>query len=104
MSVSRWWRSYDFYVDSSDGILKRAKNGTDKARKRAKEQRRQRLALEQSKVSSINLAPGSDLRQLSGIWFAVNCKVAPDGNELSKQERQLSSKELRQHSLVNQAL
>ena len=37
MSVSRWWRSYDFYVDPGDGLLKRAKTLTDKARKRAKD-------------------------------------------------------------------
>jgi hypothetical protein len=103
MSVSRWWRSYDFYVDPGDGILKRAKNDTDKARKRAKEQRRQRLAREQSRVDRIILTPGSDLRQLSGIWFSVNYTVTPDGNELIKQKRQLSSKELRQRNLVNQA-
>ena len=55
MSVSRWWRSYDFYVDPRDGILKRAKADTDKARKRAKERRRQRLALsaEQSQQDQI---------------------------------------------------
>ena len=87
MSVSGWWRSYDFYVDPLDGILKRAKNDTDKARKRAKEQRRQRLALEQRKISRIDLAPGSDLRRLSGIWFAVNYTVTPDGNELITQKR-----------------
>jgi hypothetical protein len=104
MSVSRWWGSCDIYVDPGDGILKRAKNDTDKARKRAKEQRRQRLAREQSKVSRINLAPGLDLRRLNGIWFAVDYTVTPDGNELIKQKRQLSSKELRQHNLVNQAL
>jgi hypothetical protein len=33
MNVSGWWRSYDFYVDPGDGLLKRAKNDTDKARK-----------------------------------------------------------------------
>ncbi len=104
MYVSSWWRSYAFYVDPRDGILKRAKNDTDKARKRAKERRRQRLALEQSRVNRIPLAPGSDLRQLSGIWFAVNYTVTRDGNELIKQKRQLSSKELRQHNLVNLAL
>ena len=104
MSVSRWWRSYDFYVDPRDGILKRAKNDTDKARKRAKEQRRQRVALEQSKISRINLAPGSDLRRLNGIWFAVAYAVTPEGYELIKQKRQLSSKELRQRHLTNQAL
>jgi len=104
MSVSRWWRSYDFYVDPRDGILKRAKNETDKARKRAKEQRRRRLALEQTKVNRIRLAPGSDLRRLRGIWFALNYTVTPEGSELIKQKRQLSSKELRQRHLTNQAL
>jgi hypothetical protein len=33
----------------------------------------------------------------------VNYTVAPDGNELIKQKRQLSSKELRQRHLVNQS-
>jgi hypothetical protein len=102
MSVSRWWRSYDFYVDPRNGILKRAKALTDKARKRAKEQRRQRLALEQRKISRVNLAPGLDLRQRNGIWFTVNYTVTSDANELIKQKRQLSTKELRQRHLVNQ--
>jgi hypothetical protein len=104
MNVSRWWRSYDFYVDPRDGILKRVKEDTDKARKRAKERRRQRLALDRSKIGRINLAPGSDLRQLNGIWFAVNYAVAPDGNELITRKRQLSTKELRHRNLTNQTV
>jgi hypothetical protein len=104
MSVSRWWRSYDFYVDPRDGILKRAKNDTDKARKRAKEPRRQRLALAQSEVNKIKLASGSDLRRLNGIWFVMNYSVSPDGTEVISQKRQLSTKELRQRNLVNQAV
>ncbi len=103
MVVSRWWRSYDFYVDPHDGILKRAKADTDKARKRAKEQRRQRLALAQSQINKIKLAPGSDLRRLNGIWFLVNYSVSPAGTEIIIQKRQLSTKELRQRNLINQA-
>ena len=82
--------------------LKRAKTLTDKARKRAKEQRRQQLALEERKISRVNLAPGLDLRQLNGIWFTVNYTVTSDGSELIKQKRQLSTRELRQRHLVNQ--
>ncbi|MSP38547.1 MAG: hypothetical protein EXR70_08670 [Deltaproteobacteria bacterium] len=104
MVASRWRRSYDFYVDPQDGILKRAKADTDKARKRAKEQRRQRIAVAQSKVNNIQLAPGSDLRRLNGIWFAVNYSRSPDGSEIIKQKRQLSTKELRQRNLLNQAV
>jgi len=103
MVVSRWWRSYDFYVDPQDGILKRAKADTDKARKRAREQRRQRLALTQSQINKIKLAPGSDLRRLNGIWFLVNYSVSPAGTEIIIQKRQLSNKELRQRNLINQA-
>jgi hypothetical protein len=104
MSVTRWRSSYDFYVDPRDGILKRAKQETDKARKRAKERRRQQLARAQSKVNRINLSPGSDLRQLSGIWYAVTYTVTPEGNELITQKRQLSTKELRQRNLTNQTV
>jgi len=104
MVVSRWRRSYDFYVDPHDGILKRAKADTDKSRKRAKEQRRQRLTLPQSKVNKIKLAPGSDLRRLNGIWFAVNYSLSPEGTEIINQKRQLSTKELRQRKLNNQAV
>jgi hypothetical protein len=104
MSVTRWRRSYDFYVDPRDGILKRAKNDTDKARKRAKERRRQRLARVQSKVDRINLAPGSDLRRLGGIWFSVSYTMTPEGNEQIQQKRQLSTKELRQRNLTNQTV
>jgi hypothetical protein len=104
ISAARWWRWYDFYVDPHDGILKRAKADTDKARKRAKEQRRQRLALAQSKVNRINLAPGSDLRRLGGIWFAVSFSVSPERTEIINQKRQLSTKELRQRNLINQAV
>lgn len=101
MVASRWWSAYDFYVDPRDGILKRAKTDSDKARKRAKEQRRQRLALAQSKVNTIKLAPGSDLRRLNGIWFAVNYSLSPEGHEIIDQKRQLSTKELRQRDLKN---
>ncbi|MGH7809949.1 MAG: hypothetical protein ACREP5_06690, partial [Candidatus Binatia bacterium] len=75
----------------------------DKARKRAKEQRRQRLALEQSRVNRIPSAPGSDLRRLGGIWFAVSYTTTAEGNELMMQKRQLSSKELRRRNLNNHA-
>jgi len=104
MSAARWWRWYDFYVDPHDGILKRAKADTDKARKRAKEQRRQRFALAQSKVNRINLARGSDLRRLGGIWFAVSFSVSPERTEIINQKRQLSTKQLRQRNLINQAV
>ena len=104
MNISSWRRSYDFYVDPQDGILKRAKADTDKARKRAKEQRQQRLAAAQSKVDKIKLAAGSDLRRLNGIWFAVNYSVSPEGTEVINQKRQLSTKELRQCTLLNQAI
>jgi hypothetical protein len=104
MNISSWRRSYDFYVDPQDGILKRAKADTDKARKRAKEQRQQRLAAAQSKVDKIKLAAGSDLRRLNGIWFAVNYSVSPEGTEVINQKRQLSTKELRQRTLLNQAI
>lgn len=101
MAVSRWWSVCDFYVDPRDGILKRAKTDTDKARKRAKEQRRQRLMLAQSKVDRIKLAAGSDLRRLNGIWFAVNYFLSPEGHEIIEQKHQLSTKELRQRNLSN---
>jgi len=102
--VSRWRCAYDFYVDPHDGILKRAKTATDKSRKRAKEQRQQRLTLALSKVNKIKLAPGSDLRRLNGIWFAVNYSLSPEGSEIINQKRQLSTKELRQRNLNNQAV
>lgn len=104
MVVSRWRRSYDFYVDPRDGILKRAKADTDKARKRAKEQCRQRLALAQSRVDKIKLAPGSDLRRLEGIWFAVNYSLSPEGAVIIEEKRQLSTRELRQRKLNNCAV
>jgi hypothetical protein len=100
--VGRWWSAYDFYVDPRDGILKRGKADTDKARKRAKERRRQRFTLAMNKVSRIKLASGSDLRRLSGIWFAVDYSVTPEGIEIINQKRQLSTKDLRQRNLVNQ--
>lgn len=102
LNVGRWWSSYDFYVDPKDGILKRAKDDTDKARKRAKERRRQRLVLAQAKVNKIKLAPGSELRRLNGIWFAVNYSVSADGIEVINQKRQLSTTELRQRNLINE--
>lgn len=104
VGVGGWWRSYNFYVDPRDGILKRAKADTDKARKRAKEQRRQRLARAQRDINKIRLALGADLRRLNGIWFAVNYSVSSDGIEIIKQKHQLSTKELRQHNLVNRTL
>jgi hypothetical protein len=103
MNDGGWWR-YRFYVDPQDGILKRAKADTDKARKRAKEQRRQQIALAQSKINKINLAPGSDLRRLNGIWFEVTYSVTPEGFELINQKHQLSTRELRQRNLTNQVI
>lgn len=103
MNDRGWWYSYDFYVDPHDGMLKRGKADTDKARKRAKERRRQRLALAESQIDRIRLAPGSDLRRLNGIWFAVDFSVTPEGPEVINQKRQLSTKELRHRNLVNQA-
>jgi hypothetical protein len=104
MVVSGWWRPYDFYVHPQHGILKRAKTDTDKARKRAKEQRRQRLVRAQNQVNKIELAAGLELRRLNGIWFAVNYSVSPEGSEIINQKRQLSTKELRQRNLLNQAV
>lgn len=103
MNDRGWWYSYDFYVDPRDGILKRGKADTDKARKRAKDRLRQRELLAQAKVNKIKLAPGSDLRRLNGIWFAVSYSVSPEGIEIINQKHQLSTKELRQRGLVNLA-
>jgi hypothetical protein len=96
------WRSYEFYVDPYDGILKRVKTDTDKARKRAKERRRQKLAEAHANPDKIMLAPGSELRRCNGIWFAVKYLVSADGGEIVTEKRQLSTKELRQRDLVNQ--
>lgn len=101
MNDRGWWYSYDFYVDPRDGILKRGKADTDKARKRAKERRRQRIAMAQRKINMIKLAPGLDLRRLNGIWFAVNYSTTLEGVETITQKRQLPTKELRQRNLVN---
>jgi hypothetical protein len=101
INISSWWRSYDFYVDRRDGILKRAKADTDKARKRAKEQRQQRLALARSKVDKIKVGPGSDLRRVKGIWFAVTYSMTAEGKEIVERKHQLSTKELRKRNLVN---
>lgn len=103
LNVSRWFRSYDFYVDPNDGMLKPVKADTDKARKRAKEQRRQRLAKLRSDLDRIELSPGSDLRRLNGIWFAVDFSVSSQGAMVINQKRQLSTRELRQRNLVNRA-
>lgn len=102
LNVGRWWSAYDFYLDPQDGILKRAKDDTDKARKRAKERRRQQLVIAQSNSDKIKLAPGSELRRFNGIWFAVGYSVTPEGAEVINQKRQLSTKALRQRSLMNQ--
>ena len=104
INISGWWRSYDFYVDPRDGILKRAKTDTDKARKRAKEQHQQRLALAQSKVDKIKVGPGSDLRRVKGIWFAVKYSMTAEGKEIVEGKRQLSTKELRTRNLTNNQL
>ena len=104
INVSGWWRSYDFYVDPRDGILKRVKAETDKARKRAKEQRRQRRALAESKVDRIKVSPGSDLRRVNGIWFAVKYSMTSEDKEIIEGKRQLSTKELRTRNLINNQL
>ncbi|MBM4296174.1 MAG: hypothetical protein FJ143_00365 [Deltaproteobacteria bacterium] len=104
MNVSRWTRPYDFYVDPNDGILKRVKADTDKARKRAKAKRRQKLAQAQSQIAKITLSPGSDLRRLNGIWFTVSYGATPEGVEIINDKRQLSTKDLRKHCLINQAV
>jgi hypothetical protein len=101
---SGWLRSYDFYVDPRDGILKRAKAETDKARKRAKEQCQQRLALAQNKIDKIKVGPGSDLRRVKKIWFAVKYSMTSEGNEIVEGKRQLSTKELRTRNLINNQL
>lgn len=88
-------------VDPRDGILKRGKADTDKARKRAKERRQQGIAMARRKINMIKLAPGLDLRRLNGIWFAVNYSTTLEGVEIITQKRQLPTKELRQRNLVN---
>ncbi|MGH7887386.1 MAG: hypothetical protein ACREPG_05950, partial [Candidatus Binatia bacterium] len=83
-------------------VLKRVKTETDKARKRAKDRRRQKLVETKAKATKIMLAPGSELRRLNGIWFAVKYTVSPEGHEIVDEKRQLSTKELRERELVNQ--